>query len=198
MASKTGVFAVIACNLAILEGWNLHFQAPVNFTLSSAVNKSQWHQKIPEKNSLEHQESNPGCWVRSKNATSVLCWPLASKIFYPIALVSFLRDPEWRRKKWSCPNHFQIELNQLKYPFQVCREKIVGEKERWEAERESWDRERERDREKAKKKREVRTETVCGWGQDWERNHEWTWTKIKWEWTRKRERRERVCDGKMF
>ena len=41
--------------------------------LSSAASKSLQHQ---EKNSCEHWDSNPCCWVRSKYATSVPCSPI--------------------------------------------------------------------------------------------------------------------------
>ena len=63
---------LIACflfDLPVLEGFDWHFQAPVHFTLSSVVNKSQQHKKFQRKVSWNR---TLGCWVRSKNVTSVL------------------------------------------------------------------------------------------------------------------------------
>ena len=53
-------FCSTSCHWLVLDGFDCHFQASVHFTLSSAVNKSQRHQKIPEKFFWECRESNPG------------------------------------------------------------------------------------------------------------------------------------------
>ena len=71
----TMFFVVLACHLPILDGFDMHFQASVHFTLSSAINKSQWHWKIQEKFFGNAVNQTQGCWVSSKNYTSVLYSP---------------------------------------------------------------------------------------------------------------------------
>ena len=53
-------FVGLACHSPVLDGFDWNFQASVHFTLSSNVNKSQWHWKIPEKIFGECRKSNPG------------------------------------------------------------------------------------------------------------------------------------------
>ena len=45
------------------------------------INLSNVERKFCKKNFRECRESNPGGWVKSANATSVLCRPLISKLF---------------------------------------------------------------------------------------------------------------------
>ena len=73
------LFVVLACHLPELDGFKWQFQGSVHFTISSAVNKSHQHWKIPRKNWNRIR----GCWVRSNNATSVLC-------FLPLFWAKFL------------------------------------------------------------------------------------------------------------
>ena len=54
------VFEVLACHLPVIDGFDWHLQASVHFTLSSAINKSQWHQKIPDENILWMPGIEPG------------------------------------------------------------------------------------------------------------------------------------------
>ena len=67
------VFLVLACHSPVLDGLDWHFQASVHFPLSSAINKSQWHHNFQRKTIIKAGNRTQGCWVRSKNATSVLC-----------------------------------------------------------------------------------------------------------------------------
>ena len=65
-------FAVLSCNSLVLDGFMWHFQVSVQ-TLSRAINKSQRFRKTFGKGGNQTR----GCWVRTANATSVLCSPLA-------------------------------------------------------------------------------------------------------------------------
>ena len=70
---------------------------PLSTVPSSVVTKFQQHQ---EKDSWECRESNPGCWERSKNATSVLrspgSIPLTSAVLFSGQRSKVLRQEEER------------------------------------------------------------------------------------------------------
>ena len=63
-------------------GFDWHFQASVHFTLSSAVNESQGHQKILEKIFGNAGNRTWGCWVSSKNAICALQPPFYRELFF--------------------------------------------------------------------------------------------------------------------
>ena len=84
---------------------------PLSTVLSCASNKSQQQQ---EKNSWDHQESNPGSWVGSKNATTVLCHPptqttrvLVTKLDVEKPLEEGTTDFKWY------PSNLQSEIGYL-------------------------------------------------------------------------------------
>ena len=54
------IFVVLVCHLPILDRFDWHFQASVHLPLSSIINKSQQHQKIPDKIFRECWEPNLG------------------------------------------------------------------------------------------------------------------------------------------
>ena len=70
LAWKKIIFVVLACHLPALDGLDWHFQASYHFTPSSAVNKSQ--SDIEKFRRIFWGNQTWGCWVRSKNASSVL------------------------------------------------------------------------------------------------------------------------------
>ena len=73
--------------LASTRWVRLIFSRSAHFTLSSASTKSHWYKKL-KRIFLEHLESNPGCWVRSKDAHSVLCSLTAPEIAFYIMKAS--------------------------------------------------------------------------------------------------------------
>ena len=75
------IFCSTGLPLASTRWVRLTISRPLSTFLSSAVNKYCQHQ---EKNFLEMPRIKPwGCWVRSKNATSVLCSPSSAENFVP-------------------------------------------------------------------------------------------------------------------
>ena len=89
------IFVVLSCHSSVLDGFDRNFQGSVHFTLGSAVNKSLQHLKIPEKNSQECWESNPG--LLGEKQKRYLCaiqspynWP---NVWFTPVLKSTAQDP---------------------------------------------------------------------------------------------------------
>ena len=85
--------------------FNQDFQATIHFPLTSAVHESQQH-----KNKLSWTR---GCWVRSENATPVLCSPTTSKQLC-FAQGQKLTHASTHRRSY----HFRVSLLGTPWPFQ--------------------------------------------------------------------------------
>ena len=76
----------------LLDGFVWHFQLSVHFPLTIIVDKYQQHQN----NFFENAENrSQGCWVRSKNATSVLHRPRATSSVTNTQLLRVYLNLDW-------------------------------------------------------------------------------------------------------
>ena len=114
-------FVVLACHLLVLDGFVWHFQASVH-TLSSAVNKSQ--QLLKTFGNAENQTR--GCWVRSANATSVLCSPPSlSSLFAGLERSNVIIQPDSTKSvsenfvssRWERKNRRELKRNKKWWSF---------------------------------------------------------------------------------
>ena len=79
-------FVALACHKPVVDGFDRHYQPSVHLPLSRTINKSLEHRiyfypNSPEKNFRNAENRTQGCWVRSANATSVLCRPQLRPFF---------------------------------------------------------------------------------------------------------------------
>ena len=66
-------YVVLEWQLPVLDWFDWHFKASVHFTQSSAINKSQWHRKIPQKAFREWRKSNLGLLGEKQETMSISC-----------------------------------------------------------------------------------------------------------------------------